>query len=211
MRQTITILSLAFLVSGSCLFDGGREAAANTLDGPLEAGQLLHGEASWYGPLFHGKKTANGETYDMNKVSAAHQTLPFGTMLEVRNLTNGRTVVVRINDRGPYVGDRVLDLSKGAARKLGMVGTGVAEVEMKILEVPGQPVFRLQFGAFQQEGNAHNLMSRLADLVPDAQIYHEAPLFRVQLRDLTDSRKARKLAKKIRSNGFDVVVLDAVR
>jgi rare lipoprotein A len=211
MRQLLFISALAFVVSSSCGPDGSRDVDASTLEGPLSVGQVLRGEASWYGVEFHGKKTANGEVYDMHEVSAAHRTLPFGTVLEVRNLDNGRTARVRINDRGPYVDDRVLDLSKGAARRLGMVGTGVAEVEMEILSLPGQPVFRLQFGAFRQEDNAHGLIERLADLVPGARIYHEAPLFRVQLRDLVDSREARKLAKKIRQRGFDVVVLDAVR
>ncbi len=93
----------------------------------------LQGTASWYGPYFHGRQTATGEIFDQNALTAAHKTLPFDTYLEVRNLLNGRTVVVRINDRGPYVGDRSLDLSYAAARCLGSVQVGVIPYEATIL------------------------------------------------------------------------------
>ena len=96
-------------------------------------GTVIIGSASYYADDFHGRKTANGETFDMNGLSAAHKTLPFNTWLEVRNLSNGRTVIVRVNDRGPYVGDRIIDLSLGAAKELHMIETGVQEVEIEIL------------------------------------------------------------------------------
>ena len=93
-------------------------------------------KASWYGPKFHGKLTANGEIYDQMALTAAHKTLKFGTLLKVTNPKNGKSVIIRINDRGPYVGNRELDLSKGAAMKLGLIKRGVAMV--KIQEVtPG--------------------------------------------------------------------------
>ncbi|MDP8239633.1 MAG: septal ring lytic transglycosylase RlpA family protein [Candidatus Hatepunaea meridiana] len=98
-------------------------------------GQILTGKASWYGSDFHGKMTANGEIYDMNKVSAAHKHLPFNTIIEVTNLKNGKEIKVRINDRGPYAKGRILDLSKGAAKKLGMMKTGVAEVRIRIIKL----------------------------------------------------------------------------
>ena len=97
-------------------------------------GQQLDGTASWYGPYFHGRLTANGETFDQNTLTAAHKTLPFGTILQVRNLKNNRTVVVRINDRGPYIGKRSLDLSKAAAQCLGSEKAGVIPYEATILE-----------------------------------------------------------------------------
>lgn len=89
--------------------------------------------ASWYGPKFHGKRTANTETYDQLALTAAHKTLPFGTMLRVTNPRNGKQVIVRVNDRGPYVKGRDLDLSKGAAMKLGMVDKGVIKVQIEKL------------------------------------------------------------------------------
>jgi rare lipoprotein A len=89
------------------------------------------GEASWYGPGFQGNETANGETFDQKKMTAAHPTLPMGTNVEVTNLENGKKVEVRINDRGPYVGDRAIDLSRAAARKLDMEEDGTAQVKIE--------------------------------------------------------------------------------
>ena len=92
------------------------------------------GPASWYGNPFHGRKTANGETYNMNEMTAAHKELPLGTRVEVSNLSNGRKVVVRINDRGPFHGNRVLDLSRAAAQELGTLNAGVAQVQIRALQ-----------------------------------------------------------------------------
>jgi len=94
------------------------------------------GIASWYGPGFHGNLTANGEVYDMNGISAAHKTLPFGTIVRVIDLETGRSIVVRINDRGPFVEGRIIDLSKGAAEKLGMVERGIIQVGLRIVRWP---------------------------------------------------------------------------
>ena len=92
------------------------------------------GPASLYGNPFHGRKTANGETYNMNEMTAAHKELPLGTRVEVTNLSNGRKVVVRINDRGPFHGNRVLDLSRAAAQELGTLNAGVAQVQIRALQ-----------------------------------------------------------------------------
>lgn len=92
------------------------------------------GQASWYGPGFHGNLTANGEVYNQDAMTAAHPSLSFGTKVRVTNLNNGRSVIVRINDRGPYAGGRVIDLSAAAARSLNMINTGVAPVEVTVLE-----------------------------------------------------------------------------
>jgi rare lipoprotein A len=95
--------------------------------------KTISGPASWYGDKFHGRRTANGERYDMNKLTAAHKTLPFGTKVRVTNRKNGKSVVVRINDRGPFVGNRVIDLSRGAAGAVGMIRSGVAPVIIEIM------------------------------------------------------------------------------
>jgi rare lipoprotein A len=100
--------------------------------GPVQV--RLSGWASWYGPGFDGNLSASGERFNQNDLTAAHRQLPFGTLVMVRNLDNGRSVVVRINDRGPYVGDRLIDLSAGAANVLGMMGSGVARVEIQVVE-----------------------------------------------------------------------------
>jgi rare lipoprotein A len=91
------------------------------------------GVASWYGPGFHGRTTANGERYDMHAMTAAHKTLSFGTKVKVTNKNNGKSVVVRINDRGPYVGDRVIDLSRSAAVAIDMIGPGTAQVSIEVV------------------------------------------------------------------------------
>lgn len=122
------------------------------------------GVASWYGADFHGKKTANGERYDMYQMTAAHRILPMHTRLVVRNLDNGRTAEVRVNDRGPFVNNRIIDLSYAAASVLGVVGPGTARVSLNT--IAGQRIhyvgpFYVQYGAFVVEENARRLRSRL--------------------------------------------------
>lgn len=95
--------------------------------------QTLSGTASWYGGKFHGRTTANGETYNQNALTAAHKSLPFGTEVVVTNQNNGKTVVVRINDRGPFVGGRIIDLSHQAAAQIGMLGSGTARVTVEVI------------------------------------------------------------------------------
>ncbi len=95
----------------------------------------LTGYASWYGPKFNGRRTASGEIFDMNKLTAAHNTLPFGTIVRVTNLRNGKSVVVKINDRGPFKKNRVIDLSYKAAKKIGMIRDGTAPVKITILKL----------------------------------------------------------------------------
>jgi len=97
------------------------------------------GIASWYGPGFHGKRTANGEIFDMYAMTAAHKTLPFGTILKVVDLETGRWVIVRINDRGPFVPGRIIDLSYAAAKELGILEKGIARVGIKVLRWPDEP------------------------------------------------------------------------
>ena len=94
------------------------------------------GIASWYGPGFDGNYTANGEIYDMNGISAAHKTLPFGTIVRVVEFSTGKSIIVRINDRGPFIEGRIIDLSKGAARKLGIIDKGITKVGLRIIRWP---------------------------------------------------------------------------
>ncbi len=97
-------------------------------------GTKIEGEASYYGPGFHGKKTASGEIFNQNDYTCAHKTLPFGTVLKVVRIDNGATVEVRVNDRGPYVGDRILDLSVAAGKKIGLDKVGHAKVSATVIE-----------------------------------------------------------------------------
>ena len=102
-------------------------------DNPAPNGYVEEGNASWYGPPFHGRKASNGETYDMNKYTAAHRTLPFNTRVRVTNLETGKSLVVRINDRGPFKDDRIIDLSLAAAKELELIGTGTARVRLEVV------------------------------------------------------------------------------
>lgn len=98
-----------------------------------EVVKVITGEASWYGPGFYGNLTANGEVYKPGTMTAAHRTLPFGTKVRVTNLWNGRTAVIRINDRGPFIDHRVIDLGHGAASELGLTVSGIAQVKLEVL------------------------------------------------------------------------------
>ncbi len=121
---------------GTAVASGNRERLWESLTLPEDSAPVTSGSfrtlgrASWYGPRFDGQPTANGETFDMNAMTAAHRTLPLGSRVLVHNLENDRRVVVRINDRGPYIQGRDIDLSYGAARQLGMVPDGIARVEI---------------------------------------------------------------------------------
>lgn len=127
--------NLRHLFGASILDLGTSQMVAQGLG---ETDQVISGTASWYGPYFHGRTTATGEIFDQHELTAAHRTLPFGTVLKVRNLLNNKSVVVRINDRGPYIGDRSLDLSYAAAQCLDSEVVGVIPYEATILE-PGVP------------------------------------------------------------------------
>lgn len=96
---------------------------------------MQEGVASYYADEFNGRQTSNGETYDMNEMTAAHQTLPFNTRVRVTNIENGRTVIVRINDRGPFKDDRIIDLSLAAAKSLELIGPGTAKVRLEVIEL----------------------------------------------------------------------------
>jgi rare lipoprotein A len=145
------------------------------------------GVASWYGKDFHGKKTSSGEIYDMYDMTAAHKILPLGTFVRVKNLKNNRVIDVRINDRGPFVAGRVIDLSYTAASKLEIIGPGTATVEIVALGTPDSSkkdskdiaytpvdyfsgVFSVQVGAFQDQNNADRLKNEIAQIHRDTYI-----------------------------------------
>jgi len=125
----------------------------------------MTGLASWYGPDFHGKPTSSREIYDMNDMTAAHRTLPFGIWVLVTNLDNGRSVAVRINDRGPFVAGRIIDLSYAAARMLGAIGPGTIPVRLELLDkaapLPSPQRYAIQVGAFASRDNANRLKDTL--------------------------------------------------
>jgi len=187
------------------------------------------GLASWYGDPFHGRKTANGETYNMHGISAAHKTLPFNTVVNVRNLDNGRDIRVRINDRGPFVRNRVIDLSYGAARQIGLVGPGTARVELIALGAVTDanesvtanrtyaPVdynsgkFTFQVGAFRDRGNAERLKLKLGSAYKNAHICTfdagDGLYYRVRVGDFASLEEARKGEEILLRNGYPAFVV----
>ncbi len=166
-------------------------------------GHVERGAASWYGPGFHGNRTANGEVYDMHKFTAAHRTLPLGSLAVVRSLTTGREVTVRINDRGPFAKGRILDLSLAGAQSLGMTGKGTDEVEIRVVGYHGRPgelgFLRVQVGSFADAANARAVVDRLKDRrYQDARILvvelPEGRRYRVQVGRYTTESQAETAA-----------------
>jgi rare lipoprotein A len=131
---------------------------------PAPSGYTEEGNASWYGVPFHGRHASNGEIYDMYTLTAAHRTLPFETMVRVTNVSNGKSTVVRITDRGPFVDNRIIDLSLAAAREIDSVGAGVVPVRVEVLGGvdPTAGFFTVQVGAFRERANAERLRDRLS-------------------------------------------------
>jgi len=182
------------------------------------------GKASWYGKKFHGRKTANGEIYNMYAMTAAHKTLPLGTYVSVRNLNNDRKIEVRINDRGPFVRGRIIDLSYTGAKKLGVVGPGTAPVEVVALgavsktKTPGSsgrsyvPIdyykgnFTVQVGAFSDRNNAERLQHKLDQEYKNAHIttYHDGyeTFYRVRVGKCSNLKQAEKYEKILIQRGF---------
>jgi rare lipoprotein A len=178
------------------------------------------GIASWYGKKFHGRKTANGEIYDMYAMTAAHKTLPLGTWVNVRNLQTGKAVVVRVNDRGPFIQGRVIDLSLSAAQRLEIVGPGTAQVQVIALgqrrhTAAGEafvPVdyrkgaFTFQVGAFSSRVNAEKLRAKLESTFTNAHIKPydrgDAIFYRVRVGRCSDLESAAAYGRQLASNGY---------
>ena len=173
------------------------------------------GIASWYGVPFQGRRGSNGEIYDMNKLTAAHRTLPFNTIVRVTNLTNGKQVDVRITDRGPFVEDRIIDLSLAAARELEMVAAGTARVRVEILSgsaAIAAGTFSVQIGAFAERANAERVRNQLGPRYSPIFIQdYDSPtgrLFRVRVGNVPSEAAAQQLAAKLQTEtGFQTFVV----
>jgi rare lipoprotein A len=195
-------------------------------------GFVQRGTASWYGPDFHGKRTSSGETYNMNAMTAAHKTLPLPTMVRVENLSNGKTAIVKVNDRGPFVNDRIIDLSQAAAKKLGVIGPGTAQVEITALtstdiktaaseprppvraiplqsavaENNGEEIY-LQLGSFGSEANAISMRNQLNSQNEQAILISSfntdsGTFYRVRLGPLLDIYEAESVQKRLLRKGY---------
>ena len=173
---------------------------------------LETGVTSWYGPNFHGKLTANGETYDMDGITAAHRTLPFNSEVLVENLDNGKTLVVRINDRGPYAKDRILDLSRGAARQLGVIGPGTANIKLYLVKGDlknsritdlKQPNFTVQLGSYNNERDAKRESRKIKGSRVEELLVGDMKLYRIYYGRYKDPGEAEKEKKKLARKGYN--------
>jgi rare lipoprotein A len=173
----------------------------------IPGGYVEEGVASWYGVPFNGRRTSNGEIYDMHTMTAAHRTLPFNCMVRVTNLDNGKQTEVRINDRGPFVANRVIDLSLAAAQAIEMWGPGTAHVRLEILSGPNpnKGFFGVQVGAFKVQENAERFRAEMDAAYPPATIQsYDAPdgtYYRVRVGKLPSEEAAQKLADQLRADG----------
>ena len=182
--------------------------------------RILQGEegiASWYGEPFHGRRTANGEVYNMYAISAAHKTLPFGTEVMVHNLRNGQRVQVRINDRGPFIQGRIIDLSHAAAQAIDM--SGIAPVRLQILKLPlpptpGRTRYSVQVGSFNLRRNAVQLQNRLrrafSPVFVETFDRGDRTFYRVRVGEVRTIAQARQLERRLQRRKLKpfIVMLD---
>lgn len=182
-------------------------ASACRSAGPAVGKVVDRGKASWYGPGFHGKRTASGERFDMDAMTAAHRTLPFGTLLEVLNLENGRRAVVRVNDRGPFAKARVLDLSREAARRLGVIGPGTALVELRVVGLGAEEgSWAVQVGSFREPERAVVLAGSLeAEWTVVVEEYGDFQ--RVRVVGFDSEAAAREAQRTLAAAGHQAIVL----
>ena len=217
----ICVLCTVFVIA-SCAGKAPLPAATAALEPPASAatpsaqphGQIYRetGTASWYGADLHGKPTASGETFDMNGVSAAHRTLPLGTVIRVTNLDNYKTIDVRVSDRGPFVRSRIIELSYGAAKELEFVRQGTARVRIETLEpVRGDAVYTVQAAAFVEEENAKLLKERLQRKYEKVYITsfesNVGNFYRVRVGAYLSEEKAERVAGKLTLDGLEPVVV----
>jgi rare lipoprotein A len=202
----LLLLSLFTLFLASC----GVVKRAETDDERIRI--VGNGIASWYGPQFHGQSTANGETYNMNEYTAAHRTLPFNTLVRVENQDNGKSVVVRINDRGPYVGNRIIDLSRRAASEIDMIGPGTAEVLLYLIEEGDRPItsqnissretFTIQIASFPREADAQNEASGISGSRVERSQIGSNTVYRVYYGSYDSIDDAHRARERLLQNGI---------
>src|SRR5271157_1475342 len=209
LRLSVAVALVAILLASCAHKKHARRTPPPPAPSPSavpKPGYTETGVASWYGHPYHGRRAANGEIYDMEKLTAAHRTLPFDTWLRVVNLGNGKTVEVRITDRGPFVEGRIIDLSHAAARAIDMIGPGVARVRMEVIRTPAYvppAVFAVQVGAFRDRSNAERLRAEMQSRYGSARLVQRADspdLWRVVAGSEATEEGANGLAVRIRKD-----------
>lgn len=172
----------------------------------VKPGWKEEGIASWYGDPYHGRRAANGEVYDMEKLTAAHRTLPFETWVRVENLANGKEVNVRITDRGPFIDRRIIDLSRAAARKIDLLGPGTARVRIEVIRAPESEAaseggFAVQVGAFREKRRAEETARRMRGQHGESRLVEregQGTVYRVLVGRFPERLGAEELAARLR-------------
>jgi rare lipoprotein A len=194
---------------------GAKGKRAKAAPPPAPVGYTEEGNASWYGVPFHGRRASNGEIYDMYKLTAAHRTLPFDTIVRVTNVNNGKFAVVRITDRGPFVENRIIDLSFAAAQQLESVGPGVVPIRLEVISGSVDPTagfFTVQVGAFRERANAERLRDKLSASYSPIYIQNfdspDGMFYRLRVGKIAGEDAARQYAEQLRSrDGFTTFVV----
>ena len=198
------------------LLAGCSRAVVTSPPVPPAAGLEEVGFASWYGAQHQGRRTASGEVFDMNQLTAAHRTLPFGTRLLVTNRDTSQSTEVRVNDRGPFVDGRILDVSYGAARQLGAVGAGIFPVKLRVVSLPGTRVdapagdagFTVQVGSFTSRARAEALRDAVGgDAVVTESTVAGETVYRVRIGSYSDRAQATSTARSLTTRGFQPLIL----
>jgi rare lipoprotein A len=199
MRAALPIALSALVMIAGC----GPKKQKRQVAIPRPVGYTETGIASWYGHPYHGRAAANGEVYDMEKMTAAHRTLPFDTWVKVRNLSNRKQVEVRITDRGPFIDGRIIDLSRAAARDIDLLIPGVTKVRLEIIAAPTMVKsgrYGVQVGAFQEKGNAERLRREMERRFGPARLVAWHGMWRVVVGSEATLEAANALAERVRTD-----------
>lgn len=208
VRVLLALCLLPPLFSLACSANRRPATAPVTAKAPLQ-----RGTASWYGPSFQGHRTASGERYDMQGYTAAHPSLAFGTLVEVRNVQNGRSVKVRVNDRGPFTHKRIIDLSYAAAQQIGAIAPGTATVEIFLAppneNTPEASRYTVQVAAFSEGDRAEALRRELTSMYPETVVLSDETWHRVQVGIFDDRARAEDLRRELAAIGLSSIVVAA--
>jgi rare lipoprotein A len=208
----LLLLALPLLFSCAAFSKKSGDSAKGIKEHPIGENSQI-GVASWYGIDEHGLPTATGERFSKNTLTAAHKTLPMGTMVRVTNLENGRDVIVKINDRGPFIEGRMIDLSYAAAKSIGLIRNGTANVKVEVISAPGRssnffdPKYTIQVASFSDKNNAlmfkDELAHRIDEEVRVETFYIEGKYYyRVRIGHYEQRATAEELSLKLRNHGF---------
>lgn len=214
LLRTLVLLAFALIITSSCSHKkkvvSVPKAPQRNIPGDatrVKTGYTERGIASWYGDPYHGRRAANGEVFDMNALTAAHRTMPFGTWVKVDNEANGKQVNVRIIDRGPFVADRIIDLSRAAAEQIAMIGPGTAMVKLTVIDTPKGGVverYGVQVAALDDITKAEALRKEIGAKIGEAKIVErkgEPTLYRVIVGQGT-REEAEELRSRLRNYGY---------